>query len=92
MRCDWLYEGDDPARDGISMIWPEFESEDGRPLPEGAAVPDAGLASMWIMNPDMKTYHRSRVRIGAGGFLVVGHNRIASAEVVEVLSLTDEAG
>jgi len=34
MRCDWLYDGDEPSREGISMIWPKFEDQDGAVVAE----------------------------------------------------------
>jgi hypothetical protein len=49
MRSDFAYEGDDPRTDGMYMIWPEFESDDGVPLADAADIPVTGFASMWIL-------------------------------------------
>lgn len=46
-----MYEGDDPSKDGIYMIHPEFLDEDGQAIGEELAVPLEGKASMWIMVP-----------------------------------------
>jgi hypothetical protein len=84
IRCDWLYAGDDPQKDGISMIWPQFVSEHGTFI-EAGPVPREGYATMWIVNADLaRELHRNRVVVGARGFFVVGHRRIAEAEIVAI--------
>jgi hypothetical protein len=91
MRCDFSYEGDDVARDGIYMIWPEFEDAAGVPLPDKAAVPTAGTATMWIVVPEMRIeVHRKKARVGVRGFFMVGGTKIASAEIVEIHALHEQ--
>ena len=85
IRWDFLYEGDDPSRDGISMIWPEFISSDGAMLSEGE-VPLHGLADMFIVNGDLIAHHRSRITVGTKGYFVEGAKRVAQCEVTAVLS------
>ena len=86
VRWDFLYEGDDPVTDGISMVWPEFISESGAVLPEGE-VPVAGQAHMFIVNPERVEFHRARIRKGVRGFFVEGPRKVAECEVIAVLGL-----
>ena len=86
IRWDFLYEGDDPFEDGISMVWPEFLSDDGSVLPEGE-VPVSGRAHMFIVNPERVAFHRGRVKEGVCGFLMEGSRRVAQCEVTSVLGL-----
>ena len=88
IRCDFSYAGDDIQKTGIYMIWPEFEDAEGLPIPEGHEIPEAGTATMWIVNrEEYEEFHRERVRPGVRGFFMVGSRRIAEAEVTDVLRL-----
>jgi hypothetical protein len=86
IRWDFLYEGDDPITEGISMVWPEFISESGAVLPEGE-VPFVGRARMFIVNPERIEFHRARVRKGVRGFFTEGSHKVAECEVIAVLGL-----
>src|SRR5690349_5395711 len=88
IRFDFLYDGDDPFKDGISMIWPEFVTPDGKFLPEGE-VPMAGLADMFIVMPDRIPFHRERIRVGTKGYFVEGPKRVAECEVIALGSVTN---
>jgi hypothetical protein len=89
MRCDFSYESDD-GRDGLYMIWPEFEDAAEAPLAEGSPIPAEGIASMWIIVPDMREQvHRRKARVGVRGFFMVGGTRIAEAEIVQIVGLYD---
>ncbi len=90
VRWDFMYEGDDPLKDGISMVWPEFVSEEGSVLPEGE-VPVSGKARMFIVNPDRSAFHRARVKPGVHGFLMEGSRKVARCEVTAVLGLAASA-
>lgn len=89
-RWDFLYEGDDPTRDGVWMIWPEFISQDRAVLPDGE-VPPSGRALMFIVNLDNEHYHRSRIELGKRGAFVEGAKRVAECTVVSIHALADEA-
>lgn len=89
MRSDFLYAGDDPTREGVHMIWPEFEAEIGTPLEEGTAVQAEGTATMWILDPGRRSYHAARLAPGVRGYLVVGVHKIAEVEVLETFDLPD---
>ena len=90
IRCDFSYEGDDIKKTGIYTIHPEFEDEKGRPIPEGEEIPEAGTATMWIVNQEeYKDFHRQRVQLGVRGFFMVGSRRIAEAEVIDIIGLAE---
>jgi hypothetical protein len=91
LRWDFAYQGDDPLRDGISMVWPEFISQAGQVLPEGE-VPYEGKALMFIVNPERKPFHRERIAVGVRGFFMEGARKVAECEVTKVLGLSGENG
>ena len=86
IRWDFLYAGDDPSSDGMSMIWPEFIATDGTVLPEGE-VPTSGVANMFIVNPDRIPYHQQRLSVGTKGYFMEGPKRVAECEVIAIGSL-----
>jgi hypothetical protein len=90
MRSDFLYHGDDPYRDGIYAIYPEFLNAAGNPFPEGP-VPYNGVAHMFIFNPAMRTQvHCQRISVGVKGYFVEGPNRVAECEVTRLIGLRRE--
>lgn len=91
VRWDFMYEGDDPLQDGISMVWPEFIGPSGTVLPEGE-VPMEGCAQMFVVNPDRRPFHAARVAIGVRGFFMEGARRVAECQVTRVLGLAGENG
>jgi hypothetical protein len=92
VRWDFMYEGDDPLSDGISIVWPQFIDADGSMLPEGE-VPVEGRALMFIVNPERRLFHRRRVAVGIRGFFMEGPKKVADCEITAVLGLAldDEA-
>lgn len=92
MRCDWSYEGDDISETGIYMIWPEFLASDGSVFPQDTPVPMTGIATMWIVSPEMRCQiHCSRIQLGVKGYFMEGGRRVAEAMVTEVLGLHSNA-
>jgi hypothetical protein len=90
IRSDFLYAGDDPQKDGIWCIWPEFLSTDGVALAEDdRRVPKEGLADMYILNNDLRAEHALRIRVGTRGYFVEGAKKTATCEVVAILGLSD---
>lgn len=88
LRCDFMYERDDPVKDGIFMIHPEFLDEDGRPLDEELPVPLEGKAAMWILVPEMRaSVHRSRVKVGTRGHFMEGPRKIGDVTIEEIVGL-----
>ena len=88
LRLDWMYEGDDPHVQGISMIWPEFVDSSGAVLPEGE-IPAEGRALMFIANPDHRAFHRKRISDNPRGFMMEGSQKVAECEVVSILGLAE---
>ena len=89
VRWDFMYEGDDPQRDGISMVWPEFIDACGLVHPEGE-VPAEGQALMFIVNPERRTFHKQRIAVGTRGFFMEGARKVAECEVTAILGLARE--
>jgi hypothetical protein len=88
LRCDFLYDGDDPQKDGIYMIHPEFLTAEGAPLGEDVPVPLEGRASMWILSPEMrKTIHKARAKVGMKGFFVEGPRKVGEVMIDEIVGL-----
>lgn len=85
-RCDWLYDNDDPKKDGIYGIHPEF-IEDGQESPLEQNVPIEGIARMWIRNLTMRKYHQGRIKKGTKGYFVEGPKKVAEAKVIRILAL-----
>jgi hypothetical protein len=86
LRCDFMYEGDGPEKDGIYMIHPEFLDESGTPLPEEAEVPLEGNASMWVLVPRI---HRSRAKVGVRGHFMEGSRKVGDVEIVQIKGLLE---
>ena len=85
-----MYEGDDPIKDGIFMVHPEFLDEHGSPVPEGVPVPLVGTASMWVLVPEMRaSVHRARAEIGVRGYFMEGARRVGEVEIQRVVGLHD---
>ncbi len=90
LRCDFMYEDDDPIADGIFMIHPEFLGEDGQPLGQEAPVPLEGKATMWILIPEMReSVHRSRIKVGVRGYFMEGARKIGKVTVDAIAGLNE---
>ena len=89
-RGDWLYENDDPKRDGIYMIHSEFLNDFGQPFEEHKHVPMQGIARMRIIFPEMRNYHQKRIKEGAKGYFVEGSKKVAEATVTKILGLSSQ--
>lgn len=87
LRCDFMYEGDDPQTGGIYMIHPEFLDPSGVPLADDEPVPLEGTASMWVLTPQMRTAHQARVKVGVRGFFMEGPRKVGAVEVVRIEAL-----
>lgn len=77
IRSDFLYEGDDPVKDGVYMIWPEFLDDEGNVVTDATIeMPQEGFANMWIgLDEGRKKVHRSRIKEGVCGYWVVGSKK-----------------
>ena len=94
IRSDWVYAEDFPetihqpsGQKMFSMIWPIFVDENGLEYSQSENIPAEGFADMYIINPEMKSFHRRLLRIGTKGMLVRGSYILANTEVVDILYL-----
>jgi len=87
-RSDFWYEHEDNKENEIFMIWPEFLNESNEIIRENnRPVQEKGKANMWIVNDEMREYHKNRIKIGMKGYLMEGAKKVAECEVVEIESL-----
>ncbi len=65
MRVGFLYEGDNPAIEGVHMIWPEILDEQGHVVLDKTpgAINRKGYANMWVVNEDRRSYHKTELRL-----------------------------
>jgi hypothetical protein len=91
LRCDFMYEGDEPVTGGIFMIHPEFLDPSGNPIAEDVVVPLEGESSMWILVPQVRSIHRSRIQVGTKGFFMEGPRKIGRVQVQRVMALHTNA-
>jgi len=85
-RPDFSYKGE---LDSIFMIWPLFLDEHGKPLLERSIVyTDAPVtARMVIINPDLRSEHRGRLKIGSEFYIREGSRIVAEGVVTRILDL-----
>jgi len=70
------------------IIWPEFEDQQGNVIRENSQpVRSSGTARMWIITPQMRAYHRDKIRPGLNGYLMEGSRKVAECEVLEIVGL-----
>lgn len=91
-RCDFLYEGDDPAVDGIHMIWPEFLDDQGNVILDKKIRPRLkGKATMWILDDNSRrNIHQKRLTVGTSGYWVAGTSKIAKVNVTKIIGLFED--
>jgi len=89
MRLDFLYEGDDPATDGVHMIWPEILDEDGKIIKDTTPgnIPQKGTANMWVVDEERRHIHAKRLIVGLKGQWVRGPFKLAEVTVTKIGSL-----
>lgn len=89
MRSDFSYKGDNVEKNGVYMIWPEFEDAKGRVITDvNYPIPVKGTARMFIVNPKMRSdIHCKRARVGTECFFMIGSRKIAKAKIIEIVDL-----
>ena len=85
IRSDFWYEHSNHTINGIFMIWPEFEDENGKVIGL-EMVAREGIARMWIVNNDLRSYHQQRITVGTKDYFMEGI-RTAECEVIEIMGL-----
>ena len=72
------------------MIWPEFEDKEGMLIPEKTQVLSSGVARMWIVNSEMiEKVHKGRMKIGTKGYFMEGGRKVAEAQIIRLVRLSD---
>jgi len=89
MRCDFLYEGDDPLKDGTYSIAPELLDKNGEVIIDKTLpMPDKGKAYMWVdRGRNLEVVHKKRLKVGVTGFWVVGPYKLASVTITKIIGL-----
>jgi hypothetical protein len=93
-KTDFCYEEDYTGNHGMTVyrIRPEFIGTDGQVILDmSAKIPESGLATMWILNSELRGLHRERLKVGSTGFMVVGPYRIARVVVKNLSGLLQDA-
>ncbi len=83
IRSDFWYYHEDNQEDGMFMIWPLFEDENGSIFDFGPVL-NEGIARMKIVNEKMIEYHIRRLKVGSKGYFMEGLRKTADCEVIEL--------
>lgn len=88
-RSDLSYEGEDPKKEGLHMVWPEFLDTDGSVLvDENQSIEKEGNAYMWItLFDERKHIHKERAKEGKTCYFMEGARRVAEAKITEIIAL-----
>ncbi len=87
-RSDFWYPHDEHKPNNIFMIRPEFEDGNGNViLEDDKSVPQEGFARMWIVIPQLREYHKNKIKLGTKGFFKEGGRSTAECEITEILGL-----
>ena len=70
------------------MIWPEFENEDGELIKSGEVL-SSGTAKMWIVNDDLRFYHKPCIELGTVGYFKEGNRSTGICNVIEIVDLNN---
>ena len=90
IRSDFWYPHIEHKPNNIFMIWPEFEDESGNLILENdKSVNEQGTARMWIIVPERRPFHRTKIQVGTKGFFKEGGRSTAECEVIEILGLNE---
>lgn len=95
LRSDFKFAVD--TDNTVFMLWPEFEYSPGNIIiDQSDEAPDNGTVVFpqpaFPENREYVEMLKSRVKVGAKGFLVAGSERLAEAEIIEVLHEPAEYG
>lgn len=88
IKWDFAYENNNHNSTELFMIWPQFldENEEVK-SPSDGPISREGKARMWIVNSNMKKYHRDKIHIGMRANGMEGSTVVANYEVVKIVGL-----
>ncbi len=85
IRWDFTYE--DYPSEGF-MIYPEIIDVNTKVAIEAeVAIPDYGIATMWILNSRLRGLHQKRIKLGTRGYFVEGPRKVGVCEVTRIIGL-----
>jgi len=88
IRYDFAYSDFGTNDFNVYMIWPEFENENGQVITKDfEIIKETGTARMWIINDDIRTFHKDRIEIGTKGFMMEGNRKMGECEVTDIVGL-----
>ncbi len=84
----WYHASEESNPNQLFMILPEFENEKGELILRlDIPVPLQGTARMWVIIPERRDFHSTRIQIGTKGYFKEGSVNTAEFEVIEILGL-----
>jgi hypothetical protein len=87
-RPNFDYAQRTPEHNGLYMIFPEFENENGQVITESKTpMLETGTARMWIISSHMRPFHQRHIQVGTKGYFMEGDRRVAECEVIEINGL-----
>ncbi len=88
-RSDLYYDHEEHRNSNqIFMIWPEFEDEKGNIILDTITpIPKIGSARMWILFPEMRSYHKNKIHVGLPCFFMEGSKSVAECLVIELVDI-----
>jgi hypothetical protein len=88
-RSDFYYDHEEHrGTSQIFMIWPEFENEEGLVIiDKEQQIEYSGTARMWIVSPQMRSYHKDKIYVGLNGYFMEGSRHVAECHVIQILDL-----
>lgn len=84
----WNFIYDEQPKKGSFMIFPEIIDVDTREVfISDSPVPEYGIATMWIANPQLRSYHQQYIKPGVRGYFTEGPRKIGVCEVTRIIGL-----
>jgi len=88
IRWDFFYPNDQQDKYGVFIIWPEFIDSNGDIiLTTETPIAITGKALMWIINPERRSFHISRIKEGLIGYSMEGKRKVAECIVTKIVGL-----
>ncbi|MCY7356198.1 MAG: hypothetical protein LH609_01770 [Rudanella sp.] len=85
IRWDFMY---DEHQGSLCIIYPEITDLTLQtPFPAETAIPEYGMATMWIVNTSSRPFHQQWIQVGTRGYFMEGNRKIAVCEVTRIIGL-----
>ena len=84
IRWDFMYE----EYPGEAFMIPEIlDVKTKQPLISEIPIPEYGVATMWIVAPQLRPMHRQRLNVGTRGYFIEGNRKVGVCEVTQIIGL-----